>query len=293
MAFIEKLTNIANGFRTSRSLTEKLSLDDMAVLAAVPITSGENKLAQFVDGTITEITAEDLEGATEIGQYGFYRRLNLKTVIFAETIKNISIYAFQSCTELTNVIVSSNLETIGSYAFSTCTKLTSINFPASVKTINNYAFENTGFTSVIIPNTLTRISDGAFTGCKKLETAIIGSGITEIDDRTFQNCSSLRDVRLSEGLTLIRHMSFGGCTSLTNLTIPASVTKIEGSALDMGSSSNKATITFLSPTPCIITISSFNTNYLEKIIVPAGSGEAYKTATNWANFADYIEEAIE
>lgn len=40
MALTDKLTAIADGFRSSRSIVEKLSLGEMAALAAVPIQSG-------------------------------------------------------------------------------------------------------------------------------------------------------------------------------------------------------------------------------------------------------------
>ena len=43
--------------------------------------------------------------------------------------------------------------------------------------------------------------------------------------------------------------------------------------------------------PPTISSSTFKTDTLAKIIVPAGCGDTYKAATNWAAFADYIEEA--
>ena len=43
-------------------------------------------------------------------------------------------------------------------------------------------------------------------------------------------------------------------------------------------------------TPPEISSNTFTSSKLNKIIVPVGCGEAYKSATNWSNFADYIEE---
>lgn len=49
----------------------------------------------------------------------------------------------------------------------------------------------------------------------------------------------------------------------------------------------------LSTTPPTIQSDTFYANYLNKIIVPKGTGDAYKSATNWSAYADYIEEATE
>ena len=66
---------------------------------------------------------------------------------------------------------------------------------------------------------------------------------------------------------------------------------IGGNALQIGSSTNKAIITMKPTTPPTIASNTFDASKLNKIIVPVGCGDAYKNATNWSNFADYIEEA--
>ena len=42
--------------------------------------------------------------------------------------------------------------------------------------------------------------------------------------------------------------------------------------------------------PTLESSSSLNCSYHTKIYVPAGCGEAYKTATNWTTYADKIVE---
>ncbi len=119
------------------------------------------------------------------------------------------------------------------------------------------------------------------------------SGATSIGSRAFCYCSSLKSINIPEGVTSIAQDAFRYCSNLTSIVIPESVTAIYSYALQIGLSSRKAAITFLSTTPPTIQSNTFNASYLNKIIVPKGCGEAYKTATNWSNFADYIEEAAE
>lgn len=119
------------------------------------------------------------------------------------------------------------------------------------------------------------------------------AGITSIGNYAFSYCASLTSVTIPAGVTSILNYAFSYCESLTSITIPEGVISIGSSALRIGSSTNKVTITMLRTTPPTIQINTFNTNYLNQIIVPAGCGDAYKAATNWANFADYIVEATE
>lgn len=268
---VEKLTNIADGFRTSRSLTERLSLDDMAELAAVPIGSGDNKLAQLVDGTLTEITAEDLEGATVIADRTFYTHPTLISITIPNSVTQIGEYAFYSCANLEYATIPNSVTYIKKQAFYSCQKLKEI----------------------VIPNGVTKIGDTAFSSCKGVISITLPATITQLDNQVFRNCTNLRNVILTEGLTSLGIWTFGECPNLTNITIPSSISKIEARVFYNGSETNKATFTFLRTTPPTIASYTFYAGYLEKIIVPAGCGDVYKAATNWANLADYIEEAAE
>lgn len=138
---------------------------------------------------------------------------------------------------------------------------------------------------------VTAIRVYGFYDCDSLTSIEIPSGVTSIGDYAFAYCSNLKSVTLPSSLTSIGEYVFSYCSILTSITIPASVTKIGQNALRLGESDNKATITMLSPTPPTIDTSTFSTARLNQIIVPAGSGAAYKSAANWSALADYIVEA--
>lgn len=161
---------------------------------------------------------------------------------------------------------------IGEYTFYNCKTLTSVTFPDNITQIDNYAFYYCSkLTNIAIPNKVKTISTAAFKNCYNLTSVTIGNSVESINSYAFEDCSSL-----------------------ASITIPSSVTLLGPNALKIGSSKNKATITLLGTTPPKIYSSAvFDVSRLEKIIVPAGCGEAYKSATNWANFADYIEEDTE
>jgi len=89
-----------------------------------------------------------------------------------------------------------------------------------VRTIGSSAFRNNkNITSIVIPNTVTTIDNGA-------STAAVGA---------FSGCSNLSSVTLSNSLTKIGSNAFASCSKLTSIVIPNSVTSIGESAfLDTG-----------------------------------------------------------
>ena len=92
-----------------------------------------------------------------------------------------------------------------------------------------------------------------------------------------------------KGATIIRDFVFYYCRSLTSVTIPNSVTSIGSSAFY--SCEKLTNVTVLATTPPTIQPSTFMANTIEKIVVPKGTGDVYKAATNWSTFASKIEES--
>ena len=76
-----------------------------------------SKIAQYVEGNLFEITANDLEGATTICPYAFY-----------------------NCDTITGVTIPHGVTSIGYAAFGYCDKLVSITIPNSVSSIDDKAF---------------------------------------------------------------------------------------------------------------------------------------------------------
>lgn len=223
MTLREVFSSIANAIRSKTGKTETIKPVDMATEIESIQTSGVfNRLPQYIDGTLTTITAEDLAGITKV---------------------------------------------------------------------RDNAFSHSTATNITLPDSVTRIGIESFAYCSSLTEFIIPDSITGIPADAFINCPSLTSIHIPDGVTEIGSEAFKYCSSLTSITIPANVTIIAGSALDIGTSTKKATITMKPTTPPLISSNTFTTSKLNKIIVPVGCGDTYKSATNWSNFADYIEEA--
>ena len=123
---------------------------------------------------------------------------------------------------------------IGSYMFynpdyspiSPCA-ISKINLPNSVTGIGGGAFSGcTSLTDINIPNSVTSIERGAFSGCTSLTDINIPNSVTSIGERAFSGCTSLTDINIPDAVKSIEPETFSGCTRLTDINIPNSVTSI-------------------------------------------------------------------
>ena len=77
-----------------------------------------------------------------------------------------------------------------------------------------------GVTRAVIPEGVKRIGSGAFSGCTALVSVIIPSSVTRIDGWTFFDCKSLNDVVIHGELRSIGGFAFAQCDSLKRIRVP-------------------------------------------------------------------------
>ena len=215
-----------------------------------------------------------------------------------------AFYGYKTdCNKLISVTIPDSVTTIETSAFSECSSLECITIPEGVKTINSWAFYYCkSLTSVTIPNSVTTIGEYAFEYCKSLTSVTIPNRVTSIADGVFAYCSLLTSVIIPDSVTSIGYQAFGWCSSLTAVSIPNRVTKIGDSAFS-GCKSLKYVyckrttppslggVTFGNEFSPTVSTSAFDNNASDrKILVPVGSGEAYKSARYWSEYADAIVE---
>ena len=74
-----------------------------------------------------------------------------------------------------------------------------------------HLFENSNVQTVVIPDSVTYLGDGAFQNCKKLKSVTMSKNVTKIFENAFNGCSSLKEISLPDGITYIDDTAFVGC----------------------------------------------------------------------------------
>ena len=180
--------------------------------------------------TLTDITIPD--SLTSIGAGAFSGCSSLKSITFGSGIASIGEAAFFRCDDLEDVYVTDleawlnivfilpdNYELMQSESHGTHQP----NGRANLHFLDENGNE---MTSIVIPESVTSIREGAFTACRSLTSITIGNHVTSIGDGAFSGCSSLSNVEIPNSVTIIDKSAFYRCSSLSSIVIPDSVTSI-------------------------------------------------------------------
>ena len=100
--------------------------------------------------------------------------------------------------------------------------------PDTVTAIGEGAFANLeGLKTVIIPGTVKRIERDAFRNNKDLENVILQDGVEYIGESAFQNCTKLKNVEMPNSVTEIKLQAFYGDRNLSNINLSTGLKVIE------------------------------------------------------------------
>ncbi len=177
-----------------------------------------------------------------IPAYLCFRMENLSLISIPNSVKSIGSSAFSGCTGISDISIPNSVKSIGSSAFSGCTGLENVEW--KVKNQGNYGdYSNSPFYkannvntfrfgneveqipaylcygmeklfSVTIPNGVTSIGSGAFSGCTGISDISIPNGVTSIGSGAFSGCTGISDISIPNGVTSIGDSAFSGCTGL-------------------------------------------------------------------------------
>ena len=75
-----------------------------------------------------------------------------------------------------------------------CTELKEVVLSKGLKSIPYCAFQNTAIESIIIPNTITVLEEGAFYQCGKLKHISLPDSVDVIGQAAFADCPSLTEI---------------------------------------------------------------------------------------------------
>lgn len=140
-----------------------------------------------------------------IGDRAFAGCTNLTSITIPNSVTSIGEYGFSGCTSLTSIVIPRTITSIGNSAFSSCHNMTTIivkegnskydsrnNCNAIIETESNTLIA--GCQKTIIPETVTRIKQYAFYGCKNLSSITIPESVKYIEKKAFNFCNNLTSI---------------------------------------------------------------------------------------------------
>lgn len=214
--------------------TYDVPLNGSTILTRPEVEGGPNN-----KDTIRSVVIYD--SVTELNStFGYNNGVTCVTI--PSSVTKINADTFRECPKLTDVINDSTITDFN--GFTSCQNLVSINMPQTVKTAamsfsGNYSTDiaevhindiesccgiswsispgkrffigDTLVRNVIVPNSVTKIGDGAFSGCGAIETIVIPDTVTKIGSSAFSGCSNIKSIVIGSGATTVSDSAFSGC----------------------------------------------------------------------------------
>lgn len=224
-------------------------------------------------------------------------------LVIPNSVRRIEHSAFSKCSSTANLILGNSLEYIGSYAFQYCKFTGSLIIPKSVTYIDVCAFHYCCFTGpLVIPDSVVYLGDSAFRCMEGISGYLyIGKSVTNIGVSCFSDgtCSHLDSIIIYGSNLNIRNSSafFSNGSDCRFIYLSNQVKSINRNIFASIYYKNIKEVISDNPTPPTFTSDGNNTgsgfygtvkdNAVLK--VPAGSMQAYKSATYWKDFKNIQE----
>lgn len=203
-----------------------------------------------------------------IDRFAFRECRNLKSPVFPDSLRRIDYASFLECSSMETVNIPSGVTFVAYDAFDSCDNISAfcvdsenghyssdeygvlynknrtalVRMPMktdfkeyavadTVVEILPSAFAESPLETVILPETVSVIGNGAFSQCC-ISTLNLSYGLRRIEPYTFYNCDNLTEIIIPKSVVSIGHAAFKGCGAIKKIVVPAQVSYIEDIAFN-------------------------------------------------------------
>ena len=172
----------------------------------------------------------------------FFNGEEVKNLVIPNDVTSINDYAFYGCSNIETVSIPPSLKTINTGAFWDCTGLNAVYitdlsswckmelYSSPLSHAHHLFLNNKEITDLIIPDDITELKYGVFSGGSNFSTISIPQTVTEIGPYAFYYCSNIKEIVIPNSVSSIGYSAFAYCQNIESLSIPNNVNSIDSYA---------------------------------------------------------------
>ncbi|MBR4201299.1 MAG: leucine-rich repeat protein [Oscillospiraceae bacterium] len=153
-----------------------------------------------------------------IGEMAFAHNSYPAYVKFPTGLEKIDKFAFMDSPLFSADLSATKVTEMGQNTFEVCANLEELQLPATLEKVPYAMCKKTNLKSIVLPDSVKSIGDGAFSTCKNLTSVTLNKDLEKIDNGAFANCISLEKIVLPEKVEYIENSLFYCCTNLKSVT---------------------------------------------------------------------------
>lgn len=203
----------------------KINVTSNDSILSLNIDNGYNLTINWGDG---ETTTSPLTNFTHTYSIGTYIIQISSTTSGIATITKLS----GSNIDVRYIIMCNNI--ITNVALKYYTNLEYITLPNTITYLGTM-FKQSNIKNIILPKSITSLTNSAFEGCADLVNISIPNTVKKLPNNTFDSCTSLANIIIPDSVTSIGNYSFYKCTSLKHIYLPNTITSIDVAAFSSSS----------------------------------------------------------
>lgn len=251
-----KVTKIADGAFQSRSEISHVEIPSSVTQIGAHAFSGDSGIRSVVVPTVAYLAndfrdayenivhAELASGSTYVNDKTFSYCQSLETIVLPDTVKSIYGYAFYNCISLQSLNIPAGVSSIGHHAFGGCSNLVCVTVAMEnewFKAENGLLLSKDGRTLIcclggvvnaVMPDGVTSVAEGAFSGPNRLESITWSDSVVEIGPNAFERCSVLKSLEIPEHVTVVPRYAFESCSQLEHVVFRGDVSVIDDGAFE-------------------------------------------------------------